>query len=524
MALKSWTPHPSYTLVDYTSPFVTATSTERLSVFAPDLPAPATGYPVLLWFENPGFIGGSVASTITSEQVLLYELLSRGVMVMFATTCQAQNVSAGGPPGAGTFDPPLILSPPDLTHWNDGGFPNCMKSACHAVQWIKENAGPLGVNENQIYTAGRSGGSHPAQWVALGPNWADTTFTPAGQFRANISTRVAGYIVLQSHAWWPAHVQSGPTAVPQSYAPKASDPVNEVAINGADTIAQYQVRFSPLSYALNQTLYPNVQTLNATTRAFLYSPGPVFNGLTPAATDADFAFNISDQPVVSNKITAFHDGWHMAIMYRRFSQLNPSWWKTNCRLVFQDTAAGGYGETHTAKNDADAFRMAAEWLISSAGLKAAVPVSEQILREIEIKLTNIIKGASYYHTPQKVERGLRYLLSGPYPAITLVPQGVEYADRGEMMTDATTGRMRVTIAFAHQGTQGEVSMQQRMLETEADIRTALFADPQLNGLAADVQHVSSDFAYDLDENGLAGAEMEWEIHYRTSIHDQTTPI
>jgi hypothetical protein len=528
MPLASWAPSPTYTNVTYTSTFVTATATERLSIFFPTLPAPAGGYPVLLWFENPGFIGGTIPATIDTAQVLLFEALTRGCVVVYANTCQTKDVAAGGPPGAGTFDPPLTTTPPEQAHWNDPGFPNCMKSACHAVQYLKENSATIGINPDKIFTAGRSGGSAPAMWVALGPNWADTAITPAGQFRAGISTRTAGFIVLQAHAWWSAHKQSGTGAVPQQWAPKQSNPVNQVAgasLGGSDTFSVYQVRFSPLSYGINQTLYPGVQALNATQRGFLYSPGPVFSGLTPAATEADFAFNVSDQPVISDKITAFHDGWHMAILYRRLRQLDPEWWQTNCRLVFQDSSAGGYGETHTAKDDQDAFRMAAEWLVGAAGLEpVAPPVSEQILRELEVRLTNVVKGASYYHTPQAVRRGLAGLMEGPYPAFTIVPQGTEYADRGEMMTDATTGRLRVTIAFMHLGSQGDGSIQQRVLETEADIRKALFADPQLKGLCIDVQHVSTDFAFELDQNSLAGAEMEWEIHYRTPIFDQTTPI
>lgn len=525
MPLKAWTPSPSYTNVTYTPAWITATATERLSVFYPDKPAPATGYPVMLWFNNPGFQGGSPDVEILTSSVFLYECLDRGIVVVSASCTQTKDVSAGGPPGAGTFDPPFITSPPEQAHWDNPAFPNCVKSAVHAIQWVRENAVALGIDPNKIGTGGRSGGSAPAMWLALAKDLADPSISAPGQFRAGISSRANALVAVQMHAWWSAHVQSGPTAVPQAYAPKLSNPVNQVALNGADTFAVYQARFSPLSYGLNETLYSGVQALNATAKVFLLATTPVFAGLSTPPTEADFAFTVADQPVVSNKITDNHDGWHPVVLYRRMKQLNPEHWERYCRCVFRADHAGGWGETHTTPAGSldPGLRMAAEWLADTFGLSGpGVPVAEQVVREVVSRLTDMADVSVYHHRFQQVRRGAHNVLNGPYPTANVVISSIEYMDRGEEMTDSVTGRMRLSITFLHHSPD---EAQQRVLESLDDVRTALFDDPQLNGLALDTQVVSAEILHSLNgDSALAGCEMEVEITYRSSLDDLTTAI
>lgn len=512
MGLKVYTPEASLTAVDYTSSFVTATPTERCSVFFPTGHVPGVTTPAvcLIYFENSGFNSGSLVSEVGPSTPLLYDPLDGGAVLISATTCQTKDVSAGGPPGAGTFDPPLVSA-----GWDDPTQPNFAKSAIHLVQWIKENASTLGIDPDKIYATGRSGGSAPALWVALGVDWADPSISDPGQFRPGISSRIAGAMVFQTHSWWRAHDQDG---VPQQYAPDSTDAANKVALYGENTFNAYQIRVSPLHYALNESSYPGVQALNASAKLFLYSPGPVFNGIgTP--TDDDFAFDANDQPTLFDRITAFHDGWHPIMLHRRLSQLDPVHWEKHCRCVFRESSAGGYGETHTVNSDADAYRMMVEWMFASASNEPQPPAQEMILREVVSRLTGIVRGEDYYHTPAGVRRGIKFLLEGPYPAITVVPIGVEALQVGEELVDAITYRMRITIAFMHNSPE---FADQWVLETESDIKKALHADQQLGGLVIDTQHVSTDYLYAEDpSSGLAGAEMEWEIHFRTPVTDYT---
>lgn len=514
--------------IDYTPSGITATPTERCAVFVPPNAPPPGERSCHVYIANPGFTGGSVLTSIDPTLTLMYRRLQRGSVVVTATVTQVKAPSQGGPAGMGTWDSHLA-SGTNLEHWNDPAFSNCIKSGGHLVGWLKTvGVDTYGIDPNKITMEGRSGASPPVLWCGLGADF--NSFSDPGQFRAGISTRVAGIIPIQLAAWWRAFKATSPGIVAMPWAPKSSNPLNQSASSWLDTFPSYSTLFSPLRFAFDDDTYTNIQLRNAQMPVFI-PLAKIYNGIeSQFDPDVAYATDANGEPLLNDVLTDQHDGWHGVMLWRRLVGLAPDFHGKWSRAVQEaphrfHTANGLYTTEPFSRLVPDfsgAMELAADWIDEIHGDKPLdEPVSEKIIANVEAALHVIVAGPDYYRTPSRIVRGIDEIQShkGSDLLISIVPQTSEWMPRGEESNNTVSSRMRIEIVFLLRGRDGERAGQ-AVHRTVRDIARALLLDPQRTGLTTSTTIVGIEYLHsDLSSSGLEGAAMEVEFEYRTPFQD-----
>ncbi|MCE9661087.1 MAG: alpha/beta hydrolase [Burkholderiales bacterium] len=121
---------------------------QRLDVYAPVSPAPAPGWPVVVFFY-----GGSWTSGERADYKFVGEALaSRGVLVLVA----------------------------DYRLYPEVRYPAFLEDSALALAWGMEHARSLGGNPRRLFVMGHSAGGYNAAMLALDPRWlAATGHAPA---------------------------------------------------------------------------------------------------------------------------------------------------------------------------------------------------------------------------------------------------------------------------------------------------------------------------------------------------------
>lgn len=145
-------------------------------------------------------------------------------------------------------------------------------------------------------------------------------------------------------------------------------------------------------------------------------------------------------------------------------------------------------------------------------------VRERILLNIEESLTAIKGAPTYYHKVAKVRRFLGNTLEFPnYPAIAIVP-GQDKADDSRL--GLIEYRLPVTLLLMVKSQRWPADLSRLI----ADVRVAMTTDWTRGGLALTTCGTVEEI-YDSEPSApLGGAQLEYEVLYRTLYHDPGSAI
>ena len=465
----------THTNIDYTNPAVTpAHPNELAQIFYPTGGQSAwadygwtNGYPVLIWFQNSGFAGGSQTASPLDPANALLPILDMGIAVLEV----AVRPSDGLGTGQGTYQPPSYYSgASDYQYWDEPTWRSSPKSAVHAVQWAKENAATYDLDPTRIAAGGRSGGAFLAKFVGMGIDWASYAGS-ASQFRAGITSNVAAVYVMQSMFSWTAF----DTSISAGCLPSNAGPGTLAATN-ADVILQVRRDCSPAAWSFNETLFPGCRTTSAATPIYLYSS----DGLgSTDFTGTDLLTN-DFVPTITNTLTAIHDGWQVAAYWRTLLDLDQAFHSVSSRAVWSISNAPTEAQVpyrQALANPAAIYSDAASWLLGALNLRpAAEPVSERILQNIQTTLAGITFGGDYWTTFRHAA-----ILDGSIvgehktPAAFIRPLYTDMDGEGQTLTGGVRHEMRCSITLVlDTRTNGGTKLERAI----RDVTRALYLDPQ----------------------------------------------
>jgi len=220
-----------WTNVDYTGPSVRAHCGEYYNLFVPQGPAPAAGWPLLVFLDFGSFRRSTRRefldpdSTADSRADLAYLAVTHPThpMAVMYASC---TVSRGGPTGLDEYDPvydPWIFGAPEYGDaypgngvfiapgilpagytgpgepYTDTERPMPEKDVVMIVQHVKFHADalppdapdPIRIDPSRVVYYGNSGGATTLSWVVLGPDRSQATFPhPDPGSQEEMSTRV----------------------------------------------------------------------------------------------------------------------------------------------------------------------------------------------------------------------------------------------------------------------------------------------------------------------------------------------
>jgi hypothetical protein len=142
---------------------------------------------------------------------------------------------------------------------------------------------------------------------------------------------------------------------------------------------------------------------------------------------------------------------------------------------------------------------------------------ELILQHLETTLRTLTVANGYINTVGTVERGtINPLNLQAYPCALVLPMG----DRPEAMASSVNRReYAVTLRL---WVRPHTNLSEALESLITDVQKALMLDPRRGGLAEDTREGELTYLY-LDSEALeAGADLEYTIHYRTSVGDPTS--
>lgn len=517
---ESFAPSPTYADLDYTPAGVTAEATERVTMFYPTGSPSDYGWSGSVWpcfvdVINSGFTSGSIPSEIAGPASSAWHFLVRGIAVAKATTVQVANESAGGPNGAGVFRPPGETAT-NYDQWADKTFPCTHKSTIHLIQYLKDQASTLSIDPDMICLSGRSGGAMGPLWCGLGTDWSAYTGA-TGQFRSGISTRPAAIIPVQFHSWIDAFASSQTFKVfPSSSAPLTTFAPTLASVTSSPPLLK---ETSAMFFGFDESKYPGVQALNAAMPCYLYS--------TDGIGSENFDLDANDLPTLSGTLTANHDGWFVAMLWKRLLALDTGFHARRSRCVFDagdepDADLVPYVRTF---QDAQAiYADMAEWFLGIAQAQPYdEPLVEKVVANIEATLRQITEGTSYFTTVRHVSRdNVATIDTSKAPLVVVLPTDVDMDGISETLTSSIRHEIRCQVILVLKDRSDAVRDLNRFVR---DATTALYVDRTRSGLASNTIVTGVQYAYpDGDQAAVYAAYLDVLIPCRTEATNLSVPL
>lgn len=337
---------PDFTDVSYLPAGVTGHYNHVTNVFIGKGTAPAKGRPCLIFCNNSGFIGTSKYDQLTEANGVSYAMWRRGWVVMPAnTTVSNQKVTANGATidGLGLWKSPLSQKF-QTTHFLE-------KDGPMLVGYARASKDVYGIDPDNIYIMGRSGGSAGALASGLLPDFASLAETWGMH---PVSSRPNGIIGRANvMAWVPSTAQPASTlslALAKHFATGDSQSAGSYSVQAADlgataatqaTVTQ-QGQASQLNFGFNRamawygdslnTQQEAIDVINAKQRFYLYSPGDS-DVIDTVNFDDGVEWNFSINPAanpytglyVSNVVTQVHSPVNMYMLREALREIGVRW-------------------------------------------------------------------------------------------------------------------------------------------------------------------------------------------------------
>lgn len=506
---------PSFTDVDYVAGSgTTAAPTERANVFLPSGTAPDDGWPVLLWIEETVLDAGSRQTSIASGDTIASRCLKRGIAFVSATVTRVIATGPDAVDGNGAFQPPGSV------RWADADYPSPWKSACHLVQWAKEDAATYGFDPAKVVIGGDRMGADLALWVGLGTDWP--AFSGAAQFRSSSTSRPVGVLAQRPTGWFRAVIA---TKAEPGFASSGDDDTLALRFNQATQTDLDDA--SPLRVGFDDATYPGVRALNAEQPVFLWAPD--------APESADWTKTGTD-PTLANTLNV-GAAWGARMLRRELVGLGSAARAFHFRssgllqeVPYQDTGdptgasvANSYPSELVAK-EAEFPDRASDWLGGVFSQRPPIdPVQERIVRNIQALLAQPRVGASYFGSIWSVKRGPHLLAEGKtqLPAVVVTSLGYSTDGPGREQTNTQSKVLRLEIVGATKTTSTESTTHLEYLAH--DIEWALYQDRTCGGLATDLVVSDATFAFPADDQtAISAVIFDVDVTFRTPSTDLLT--
>ncbi len=331
---------------------------QYFNVYYPSTPAPAGGYPSVVWYNNVGLIASARGATIDSTAGLFSPFKAGAIdagYVLFDVEVTVP-VAAGDPvPGTPVGDG-LIRDPADAEYNLDGGGDDTpVTDAIWVAQFLRYNAATYQINPNRMWGGGTSGGAIVAMWAGMGADAMDPTNSIP---RRRVSSRFCGLMLFRVHGCFTGmctdSAAGGPTAQMFRKASAPTTPatdLEDVVANHALHATPNWLMVQPGAFALNQRL-PCFLSSDAT-------PGIGEIG-TPMIYTVNSVSHLHDDVATAVHGTGNdHDPWGQIVRIAALRQMD-TWHNTHSKLV----AKGTYTKGGITPDDVQAT----DALISTAGV------------------------------------------------------------------------------------------------------------------------------------------------------------